>query len=82
MCWVLSHLHEFSLLIFTKPYGSRCYYPCFKKRERTGGRMRGKTEGKKERERDGGKKERKERKERKLIEERLITWQTFLTDKW
>ena len=44
--------------------------------------MRGKTEGKKERERDGGKKERKERKERKLIEERLITWQTFLTDKW
>ena len=44
--------------------------------------MRGKTEGKKEQERDGGKKERKDRKERKLTEERLITWQTFLTDKW
>jgi len=74
MCWVLSHLHEFSLLIFTKPYGSRCYYPYFQKGERTGGRTRGKPEGKKQQERDGGKKERQDRKERKLIEERLITW--------
>ena len=36
--------------------------------------MRGKAEGKKQQERDGGKKERQDRKERKLIEERLITW--------
>ena len=70
---VLSHLHEFSPLIFIKLYQSRCYYSCFRKGGRIGGKIGRRMEGKEKRKGQEGRKGGKE-KERKVNCREVNNW--------
>lgn len=73
MCEVLSHLHEFSPLIFIKLYQSRCYYSCFRKGGRIGRKIGRRMEGKEKRKGQEGRKGGKE-KERKVNCREVNNW--------